>query len=141
MGFTLFNRLARSLGYPVDDDPDPDGDIILTFEEFSSAVDKLALSTGSRWSAAPKRPGRTFKGWRINYESVGLPPRRRLHGAARAVVGHASQPARRRRRTEASAAPRAGDRRSKFADARPDGREPTANAPDPNVQAHAQEAQ
>ncbi|MGB8196443.1 MAG: hypothetical protein WCF25_05500 [Acidimicrobiales bacterium] len=68
MGFTLFNRLAKSLGYPVDDDPDPDADIILTFEEFSSAVDKLALvGFPMERSAAEAWPH--FRGWRINYEA------------------------------------------------------------------------
>jgi hypothetical protein len=68
MGFTLFNRLASSLGYPVDDDPDPDSDIILTFEEFSSAVDKLAL-VGFPMEQSAEEAWPQFRGWRINYES------------------------------------------------------------------------
>jgi len=59
MGFTMFNRLAASLATPVDPDPDPDATITLSYEEFSSAVDKLNL-IGFPTSAAPKRRGRTF---------------------------------------------------------------------------------
>jgi len=68
MGFTLFNRLAKSLGFPVDDDPDPDGDIILSFEEFSSAVDKLAL-VGFPMERSAEEAWPHFRGWRINYET------------------------------------------------------------------------
>jgi hypothetical protein len=68
MGFTLFNRLARSLGYPVNDDPDPDADIILTFEEFSSAVEKLAL-VGFPMERSAEDAWPHFRGWRVNYET------------------------------------------------------------------------
>ena len=68
MGFTLFNRIARSLGYPVDDDPDPDGEITLTYEEFASAVEKLVL-VGFPVERSPEDAWPHFRGWRINYES------------------------------------------------------------------------
>lgn len=67
MGFTLFNRLAASLGYPVDPDPDPDGSITLSFEEFESAVDKL-LQVGFPIERSAEEAWPHFKGWRINYE-------------------------------------------------------------------------
>jgi hypothetical protein len=67
MGFTLFNRLAASLGYPVDPDPDPDATIILTYEEFASAVEKLRL-VGYPMERTPEDAWPHFKGWRINYE-------------------------------------------------------------------------
>ncbi len=89
MGFTLFNRLAKSLGYPVDDDPDPDGDIILSFEEFSSAVDKLAL-VGIPHGAQRRRGVAALSRLAHQLRSVGLPTRRRLHRAAGAVVRYAS---------------------------------------------------
>jgi hypothetical protein len=68
MGFTLFNRLAGSLGYPVDDDPDPDAAILLSFEEFSSAVDKL-VQVGFPIERSAEEAWPHFRGWRINYES------------------------------------------------------------------------
>jgi hypothetical protein len=68
MGFTLFNRLAGSLGYPVDSDPDPDGEITLQYEEFASAVEKLRL-VGFPMERSPEEAWPHFRGWRINYES------------------------------------------------------------------------
>ena len=68
MGFTLFNRLASSLGYPVDDDPDPDAPIVLTYEEFASAVEKLVL-VGFPIERSAEEAWPHFRGWRINYES------------------------------------------------------------------------
>jgi hypothetical protein len=68
MGFTLFNRLAGSLGYPVDDDPDPDSPIQLTYEEFASAVEKLAL-VGFPMERSAEEAWPQFRGWRINYEA------------------------------------------------------------------------
>jgi hypothetical protein len=68
MGFTLFNRIAQSLGYPVDPDPDPDSEIILSYDEFASAVEKLAL-VGFPMERSAEEAWPHFKGWRINYES------------------------------------------------------------------------
>lgn len=68
MGFTLFNRLAGSLGYPVDPDPDPDSPITLQYEEFASAVDKLVL-VGFPMERSPEDAWPHFRGWRVNYES------------------------------------------------------------------------
>jgi hypothetical protein len=67
MGFTLFNRLAGSLGYPVDPDPDPDSPIILTYDEFASAVANLA-TYGYPMERSPEEAWPHFRGWRINYE-------------------------------------------------------------------------
>jgi hypothetical protein len=68
MGFTLFNRLAASLGYAVEDDPDPDAPILLTYEEFASAVDKLA-QVGFPMERSAEEAWPHFRGWRVNYES------------------------------------------------------------------------
>jgi hypothetical protein len=68
MGFTLFNRLAGSLGFPVDPDPDPDGGITLQYEEFASAVDNLA-GYGFPMERSAEEAWPHFRGWRINYES------------------------------------------------------------------------
>jgi hypothetical protein len=57
-----------SLGYPVDDDPDPDSPIQLTYEEFAGAVDKLAL-VGFPMERSAEEAWPQFRGWRINYEA------------------------------------------------------------------------
>ncbi len=41
MGFTLMHRIATSLGWTVDPDPDPEGPIALEFAEFAQAVAML----------------------------------------------------------------------------------------------------
>jgi hypothetical protein len=68
MGFTLFNRIAGSLGFPVDLDPDPDAPIKLEFAEFSSAVDTLA-QYGFPMERTAEEAWPHFQGWRINYEN------------------------------------------------------------------------
>lgn len=67
MGFTMFNRLASSLGYPVDPDPDPDSPIMLEYSEFASAVEKLSL-IGFPMERSAEDAWPHFRGWRINYE-------------------------------------------------------------------------
>jgi len=68
MGFTMFNRIALSLGQKVETDPDPDGPITLEFAEFQSAVDRLAVY-GFPMERTAEEAWPDFKGWRINYES------------------------------------------------------------------------
>ena len=69
MGFTLLNRVASSLGWEVDRDPDPDGPIQLEFESFEQAVDMLA-SYGFPMERSAEEAWPDFRGWRINYETV-----------------------------------------------------------------------
>ncbi len=69
MGFTLLHRIATSLGWPVDPDPDPDGPIRLTFEEFAQAVAMLE-SSGFPTERSAEEAWPDFRGWRVNYETV-----------------------------------------------------------------------
>jgi len=69
MGFTLLNRIALTLGWHVDADPDPDGAIDLSFAEFHQAVDMLA-SVGFPMERSAEEAWPDFRGWRINYEGV-----------------------------------------------------------------------
>jgi hypothetical protein len=69
MGFTLLNRIAKSLKWEVDLDPDPDGSIRLEFSEFAQAVGMLEGS-GFTTERSAEEAWSDFKGWRINYESV-----------------------------------------------------------------------
>ena len=69
MGFTSMNRIAVSLGWPVDPDPDPDGAIDLSFEEFASAVEMLQ-GYGFEMERTAEEAWPDFRGWRVNYEAV-----------------------------------------------------------------------
>ena len=69
MGFTLLNRIATTLGWQVDPDPNPDGPIDLTFAEFERAVSML-VSVGFVTERSAEEAWADFRGWRVNYESV-----------------------------------------------------------------------
>jgi hypothetical protein len=69
MGFTAFNRIAATLGWKVDPDPNPEGPIELTYEEFASAVDMLK-ETGFPMERTAEQAWPDFRGWRVNYEAV-----------------------------------------------------------------------
>ncbi|MGH8988102.1 MAG: hypothetical protein ACRDXC_05830 [Acidimicrobiales bacterium] len=69
MGFTLFDRIALSLGWDVDPDPDPEAAISLTFEEYAQAIDKLA-EAGFPMERSAEESWPDFRGWRVNYEVV-----------------------------------------------------------------------
>jgi hypothetical protein len=69
MGFTLLQRIAITLGWSVDPDPNPEGPIQLTYEEFSSAVEMLER-VGFRTERSAEEAWPDFRGWRVNYESI-----------------------------------------------------------------------
>jgi hypothetical protein len=69
MGFTALRQIATTMRIPVDEDPDPDEPISVTYEEFAAAVEMLRsldypieVSTEEAWP--------NFRGWRVNYEAV-----------------------------------------------------------------------
>ena len=69
MGFTLLNRIATTLGWEVDLDPNPEGPIDLTFAEFDRAVTML-VSVGFATERSAEDAWADFRGWRVNYETV-----------------------------------------------------------------------
>ena len=69
MGFTALNRIAVTLGWEVDADPDPSGPIELSFEEFEEAVEMLR-EAGFAMERTADEAWPDFVGWRVNYESV-----------------------------------------------------------------------
>jgi small basic protein len=69
MGFTALREIGAALGTGVGQDPDPDADILLGFEEFSSAVDELR-AVGFPMDRDAKEAWPHFKGWRVNYEAL-----------------------------------------------------------------------
>ena len=74
MGFTLFNRLAASLGYPVDHDPDPDGDDHVVLRR----VRQRRRQAGARrlpHGAQRRRGVAALPGLADQLREFGLPPR------------------------------------------------------------------
>jgi hypothetical protein len=69
MGFTALNRIAKVLRWEVDPDPNPEGPIDLTFEEFEEAVEML-LHVGFPMERTAEEAWPDFRGWRVNYETV-----------------------------------------------------------------------
>ncbi len=69
MGFTALNRMATMLGWAVDPDPNPEGPIALTFEEFAEAVAMLE-HVGFPMERTAEEAWPDFRGWRVNYETV-----------------------------------------------------------------------
>ena len=69
MGFTLVNRVCRTLGLPIDADPSPEGPIDLSFEEFNAAVAQLE-ATGFVTERTATEAWPHFVGWRVNYEAA-----------------------------------------------------------------------
>jgi hypothetical protein len=69
MGFTLLNRIATTLGWEVDPDPNPEGPIDLSYAEFERAVAML-VSVGFATELSAEEAWADFRGWRVNYESV-----------------------------------------------------------------------
>lgn len=69
MGFTCFNRIAATLGWDVDPDPNPEGPIELTYEEFEEAY-KMLVEVGFSMERSAEEAWPDFRGWRVNYERV-----------------------------------------------------------------------
>lgn len=69
MGFTALNRIAVTLGWDVESDPDPAGPLVLTFAEFEEAVNMMR-ETGFEMERSAEEAWPEFVGWRVNYEKV-----------------------------------------------------------------------
>jgi hypothetical protein len=69
MGFTALNRIATALRWRVDPDPNPEGPIVLTYEEFEQAVQMLE-GVGFPLERTAEEAWPDFRGWRVNYETV-----------------------------------------------------------------------
>lgn len=68
MGFTAVNRIASVQGLKVDPDPNPEGPITLTFDEFNQAVEMLR-DVGFPMERSAEEAWPEFRGWRVNYEA------------------------------------------------------------------------
>ena len=66
-GFLCFNQVANAVGIHVPDEPDPNSQINLTYQEFLDAVNRIrAVDFPIERDAADAWPD--FVGWRLNYE-------------------------------------------------------------------------
>jgi hypothetical protein len=68
-GFACVREIAVSEQIPFNDDPDPDGEIALTYAEFSQAIDLLRYARYPM-EKSPEEAWPHFRGWRINYEAT-----------------------------------------------------------------------
>jgi hypothetical protein len=68
-GFLCFRQIARAMGIDVPDEPDPNGQITLTYQEFLDAVDRLR-KVDFPIEREPERAWPEFVGWRLNYEQA-----------------------------------------------------------------------
>ena len=68
-GFVAVRDIARAEGIVVDDDPDPDSGVTLTFDEFVMAYEQLVAS-GYVMARTAEEAWPHFRGWRVNYESA-----------------------------------------------------------------------
>jgi hypothetical protein len=68
-GFACFTQIARTMGIDVPDEPDPNGEISLSYEDFLDAVERMRkVSFPIEREAADAWPD--FVGWRLNYEQA-----------------------------------------------------------------------
>ncbi|MFL6163553.1 MAG: hypothetical protein ACJ74U_15175 [Jatrophihabitantaceae bacterium] len=69
MGFTALRQIATTMRLPVNEDPDPDESLSVTYEEFAAATEMLR-SLGYPIDVSTEEAWPNFRGWRVNYESV-----------------------------------------------------------------------
>jgi hypothetical protein len=68
-GFLCFRQVARAMGFEVPDEPDPNGQISLSYQEFLDAVGRMReVDFPSDRDPAEAWP--EFVGWRLNYEQA-----------------------------------------------------------------------
>ena len=68
-GFICFREIARAMGISVPDEPDPDGSISLTYQEFLDAVARMR-KVDFPIERDPQDAWPDFVGWRLNYEQA-----------------------------------------------------------------------
>jgi hypothetical protein len=68
-GFLCFRQIARAMGIDVPDEPDPNGQITLTYQEFLDAVARMR-EVDFPVERQPAEAWPEFVGWRLNYEQA-----------------------------------------------------------------------
>jgi len=65
MGFVALQQIATFMGLPVSDDPDPDGPVTVSFDEFRAATAMLR-EVGYPIERTDEEAWPHFRGWRAN---------------------------------------------------------------------------
>src|SRR5215831_6179045 len=68
-GFLCFRQIARTMGIDVPDEPDPNGQITLSYQEFLDAVERMR-KVDFPIERKPDEAWPEFVGWRLNYEQA-----------------------------------------------------------------------
>src|SRR5689334_2759027 len=68
-GFLCFRQIAQAMGIAVPDEPDPNGQITLTYQEFLDAIDRMR-QVDFPIEREPEKAWPEFVGWRLNYEQA-----------------------------------------------------------------------
>ncbi len=68
-GFRCFNRIARTMGFDIPQEPRPDAGTTLTYAEFLDAVARMR-EVGFPIERDPAEAWPDFVGWRVNYEQA-----------------------------------------------------------------------
>ena len=68
-GYLALRRIADFFGVPYDPDPAPDDPVSIARDEFDAALDRLAAA-GVPLVEDRDIAWRSFKGWRVNYDTV-----------------------------------------------------------------------
>jgi hypothetical protein len=66
-GFRCFNRVARTMGFDIPEEPAPDATTSVTYAEFLDAVARMH-EVGFPIERDPAQAWPDFVGWRVNYE-------------------------------------------------------------------------
>jgi hypothetical protein len=69
MGFVALQQIAAFMGLPAPDDPDPDGPVTVSFDEFRAATAMLR-EVGYPIEQTDEEAWPHFRGWRANYDAV-----------------------------------------------------------------------
>ena len=68
-GFLCFRQIARAMGIDVPDEPDPNGQIALSYQDFLDAVNRMR-EVNFPIQRKPDEAWPEFVGWRLNYEQA-----------------------------------------------------------------------
>jgi len=71
MGFVAMQQIAGAMGLSVPEEPDPDGPISVSFDEFRSATAMLR-DIGYPIERTDEQAWPHFRGWRANYDAAAL---------------------------------------------------------------------
>jgi hypothetical protein len=69
MGFTAVRQIGVAVGVPVDWDPDPDGPLLLSYDDYLAGVQRL-VDVGFPVERSAEEAWPHFRGWRVNYEAA-----------------------------------------------------------------------